>query len=199
MFADNYLKGFLWWKFCTEKYYLLTVWWCRDGLMAVLISCGQKLRQRSLNHWLRFDQRPAFVQETCNESRLENERMSHCRRWLRLQLTSYCYSKITDFELISALKKIFAGFISLWYISLRWRKLTPSSICVRYFSTDSSGRGFSDLRLSASEPPSKYSMIIIRRMLFTSVTKPKNWMIFWWFSRLVTNLYSFSNTLASSL
>ena len=64
-------------------------------------------------------------------------------------------------SLSSAVKRIFAGFISLWYICFRWRKLTPSSICVRYFSTELSGRGWLFCSLSASEPPSMYSMTII--------------------------------------
>ena len=40
------------------------------------------------------------------------------------------------------MKRIFAGFISLWYISFRWRKLTHPSICVKYFNTELSKSGF---------------------------------------------------------
>ena len=52
--------------------YILAAW-CRDGLMAFLLSRGQKLPQRSIYeyHWQRFGQGPSVVQETCSESRLE--------------------------------------------------------------------------------------------------------------------------------
>ena len=86
----------------------------REHLEAVQSPCVRKSHRHSTCRSLRSARPPRVAQATCNGSRPDVRRCGRCRL---LQLAADCYSEIADLQIVLFIKRMFAGFISLWYIS----------------------------------------------------------------------------------